>query len=320
MNRIKFLRDEFNMTQKELANRTNLSEGSISLYEKGERKPSLEVLVKLSEIFDCSIDYLLGKSDIRSFKNIVSNTLLNLGIEITNYIPEFALIKNFNLSDKEMDLLLKELFYLLQSDNYTVTDSYKKLYAKNVNISRIEPALLIIERTAEILKGNNEAFKTIQLKLNYYFDSKNAIEYTKEKSNVFPIPESVVKVPIVGKIAAGIPILAIENIIDYAFAPASQIKEGFEYFYLYVEGDSMNLKFNEGDLILIQQQDYLENKEIGIFLIEEEATVKQFREQKGNIFILDPMSSNPINHTQMYDIKETPVKIIGKVISYQGKI
>ena len=142
----------------------------------------------------------------------------------------------------------------------------------------------------------------------------------KEKSNVFPIPESVVKVPIVGKIAAGIPILAIENIIDYTFAPASQIKEGFEYFYLYVEGDSMNLKFNEGDLILIQQQDYLENKEIGVFLIEEEATVKQFREQKGNILILDPMSSNPINHTQMYDVKETPVKIIGKVISYQGKI
>lgn len=83
----------------------------------------------------------------------------------------------------------------------------------------------------------------------------------------------------------------------------------------------MNLKFNEGDLILVQQQDYLEQKEIGVFLIDkDEATVKQFREQKGNIFILDPMSSNPINHTLMYDLKETSVEIIGKVISYQGKV
>lgn len=55
------------MTQKELANRTKLSEGSISLYEKEERKPSLEVLVKLSEIFGCTIDYLLCKSDIRDY-------------------------------------------------------------------------------------------------------------------------------------------------------------------------------------------------------------------------------------------------------------
>ena len=70
MNRIKALRTEFDFTQKELANKLNVSEGSISLYEKEDRKPSLEILVKLSEIFNCSIDYILCKTNIRSSKEI----------------------------------------------------------------------------------------------------------------------------------------------------------------------------------------------------------------------------------------------------------
>lgn len=71
MNRIKQLREENNITQEELANKLNLSsKGIVSMYEKGDRKPSLEVLVKLSEIFSCSIDYILGKSTIRNPKEI----------------------------------------------------------------------------------------------------------------------------------------------------------------------------------------------------------------------------------------------------------
>ena len=66
MNRIKNLREELNMTQQELADKLEGAKSTVAMYEKGDRKPSLEVLVKLSEIFDCSIDYILGKSDIRN--------------------------------------------------------------------------------------------------------------------------------------------------------------------------------------------------------------------------------------------------------------
>ena len=65
MNRIKMLREENKITQEELAQKLDLSKGIISLYEKEERKPSLEVLVKMSEIFNCSIDYILCKSNIQ---------------------------------------------------------------------------------------------------------------------------------------------------------------------------------------------------------------------------------------------------------------
>ena len=65
MNRIKILREEFGYTQQDLANKLSGAKSTIAMYENGTRKPSMDILIKLSEIFDCSIDYLLGKSDIK---------------------------------------------------------------------------------------------------------------------------------------------------------------------------------------------------------------------------------------------------------------
>lgn len=140
------------------------------------------------------------------------------------------------------------------------------------------------------------------------------------ESNVFPTTDIPKKVPVVGKISAGLPILATENIEGYEFAPSSQIKEGYTYFYLRVQGDSMNLKFNEGDIVLVQKQDTLENDEIGVILVDgNDATVKKYKSENG-LVILEPMSTNPENTVQIYNPKDIQIKIIGKVISYQGKI
>lgn len=68
MNRIKQLREEQKLTQQELADKLKCSKSIIGLYESEIRKPSLEVLVKLSEIFNCSIDYILCKTDIRNIE------------------------------------------------------------------------------------------------------------------------------------------------------------------------------------------------------------------------------------------------------------
>ena len=128
------------------------------------------------------------------------------------------------------------------------------------------------------------------------------------------------KLPIVGNIAAGLPIFAEENLEGYDYAPLSYTLEGRNYFFLRVRGDSMNLKFNDGDLILVQQQKYLDDGEIGVFLIDgESATVKKYR-RDNNLVILEPMSNNPENTTQIYDLKKVKVDILGKVISYMSKV
>ena len=75
MNRIKLLREEYNMTQQELADKLDGAKSTVAMYEKGDRKPSLEVLIKLSSIFNCSIDYLMGNSDIRNANGQIDEVL-----------------------------------------------------------------------------------------------------------------------------------------------------------------------------------------------------------------------------------------------------
>lgn len=79
MNRIKSLREEYKMTQQELADKIDGAKSTIAMYEKGDRKPSMEVLIKLSEIFNCTIDYLLGKSDIRNPEELKQIQFANAG-------------------------------------------------------------------------------------------------------------------------------------------------------------------------------------------------------------------------------------------------
>lgn len=69
MNRIKLLRENMNISQEELAQKLKLSKGIISLYENDKRKPSYDVLMKLSELFGCSMDYIIGNN---------TNTIVNV--------------------------------------------------------------------------------------------------------------------------------------------------------------------------------------------------------------------------------------------------
>lgn len=151
------------------------------------------------------------------------------------------------------------------------------------------------------------------------YDVPMARQNIKVDNNIFPMPDNAIPIPVVGKISAGIPLLAVENIVRYAYAPSSQVKQGYTYFYLTVQGDSMNLKFHERDIILVQKQSDLENDEIGVILINGEATVKKYKNENG-LIILQPMSTNPEHQVQIYNPKEKDIKIIGKVISYQGTI
>ncbi len=131
---------------------------------------------------------------------------------------------------------------------------------------------------------------------------------------------SAIEIPILGKISAGLPLFAEEHLEGKAYAPANLIKPGYEYFYLKVKGDSMNLKFNEGDIVLVQKQETLENGQIGVIRVNGyDATIKKYRLENG-LIILEPMSTNTEHRTQIYNPQEIEIAIIGKAISYQGNL
>ena len=108
-------------------------------------------------------------------------------------------------------------------------------------------------------------------------------EGEKEEDRGFYTSKEMVDVPIVGRVTAGMPILAVENIEDSFPLPIDFVGNS-ESFMLKVRGDSMiDAGILDGDLVLVKKQNTAENGDIVVALIEDEATVKKFYKEKGFI-------------------------------------
>lgn len=127
------------------------------------------------------------------------------------------------------------------------------------------------------------------------------------------------KIPVIGRVVAGIPLDAIEEIIDYEEISEAMAKQG-EFFALKVRGDSMEPKFSEGDVVIVRKQDDVESGEIAIVLVNgNEATLKRIKKFNGGINLI---SFNPAYDVFTYsneEIKTLPVRIIGKVVELRAK-
>ena len=142
-------------------------------------------------------------------------------------------------------------------------------------------------RTLKVIKGS---------------DDQPFVKATKD----FYVQKEMVGVPVIGKITAGQPILAVENVTDTFPIPIDFVGNS-ECFMLKVKGESMiEAGILDGDLILVKKQNSAENGQIVVALIEDEATVKTFYKEKDHIRL------QPENHT-MDPIIVPDCQILGKV-------
>ena len=131
------------------------------------------------------------------------------------------------------------------------------------------------------------------------------IEITDDTFNL--TRREVVNVPMIGTVAAGMPILASENITDY-FPIPSELLPNTDIFMLKVKGESMiNVGIHDGDQIIVSKQSTAKNGDIVVALIEDSATVKTFYKEK-NYYRLQP------ENDFMKPILVKEVTILGKVI------
>ena len=131
-------------------------------------------------------------------------------------------------------------------------------------------------------------------------------ENSNDSSKEFYSGKEMVEVPVIGKITAGAPILAVENITDTFPIPIDFVGNS-ESFMLTVRGESMiEAGILDGDYILVKKQNTAENGQIVVALIEDEATVKTFYKEDGHIRL------QPENST-MDPIIVPDCKILGKV-------
>ncbi|WPK11801.1 XRE family transcriptional regulator [Lysinibacillus louembei] len=146
-----------------------------------------------------------------------------------------------------------------------------------------------------------------EVPVSYFFDAEAG------PLNVIPVQPNFVKIPILGTIACGDPILADENHDGYRYEPADTLPKG-NLFYLKAKGNSMEPTVPNGSYVLIREQPEVEYGEIAAVLVngDTEMTLKRVKKQGDTILL---MPDNP-EHEPYIITEENPAHIIGKAVRY----
>ena len=192
--------------------------------------------------------------------------------------------------DEKQDDILKFLIDYL--DNHPYPPSYREI-AKGVDIKSTNS----VKKYLDLLEERNLIKRTDYQNRSIEIIKK---DYSKKKD--------LIKIPLIGKVAAGIPILAVENIEDEFIVSKSIFGTSQELFMLKISGDSMiDIGINDGDYVVVKRQETAENGEIVVAYLDGYATVKTFYND-GQKIILQPQ--NPLYQK----IISTNCQILGKVV------
>ncbi len=304
--RIKDLRSDMKLTQEELAKKLGLNnKSSIANYESGYSVPSDDIKLKMCEVFNCSMDYLMGKSNYRNEDDFFSKN-----IKDTLDFLEFGASDESNFVDfNYIEKIVNNLSKIQDKQEFEIRlKAYVSSFPKEYQIKLENYIRMLCEYSKNFSFSNDK--KKVDI---------NCASSSNDEKNINVIPTTQYYMcPVYGQISAGQPNWAEENIegripID---TNLMDIVNPEEHFFLRVNGESMNKIIKNGAFALIHKQDVVENGEIAVVLVNGyDATLKKFSKQ-GDIIVLTPESTDESFKQQIYT-KDTPIQIIGK---YVGKM
>lgn len=198
------------------------------------------------------------------------------------------------MSESRNDILVKNLLYYLDKLDLTQTEFAREMGYPETTVSNW------------FNKNTYPRPDKVQEMANYFGVRRTDLT---ESNDVQQEPlKNVNSIPVIGTIAAGTPVLADENIIDY-FLIDNRVKADFA---LKVKGDSMiNANIFDGDVVFIRKQPTLENGEIGAILLDTEATLKRFSKTKDSI-ILQAENPSMTDWPRVYT--EGNIQVLGKLV------
>ena len=160
---------------------------------------------------------------------------------------------------------------------------------------------------------NIKSTSTVHIYLSK-LEEKGLIQKENGKSRTLRIDmpqgaENSYKVPLLGQVAAGTPIMTVENFDGYLDFSSHKTYPSNSLFALKVTGESMiDIGIYDGDIVIVEQREYADNGEIVVAMIDDSATVKRFFKESGRVRL------QPENST-MQPIYARDVSILGKVIA-----
>lgn len=217
---------------------------------------------------------------------------------------------------------LGKLIYNFRQEKNMSMDEFAKL----ANLSK--PYISMLEKNKNSRNGKPIVPSVITLKkvskvLNISFDDLiKKLDSGQEIALSEPHIETGhgVRIPVLGRVVAGIPIEAVEEILDYEEITPEMAATG-EFFALQVRGDSMLPTLKDGDVVIVKKQPTVDSGDIAIVLVNgNDATVKEIKESTAGITLI---GHNVAVYTPQFysnaDIKNLPVQVLGKVIEMRRK-
>lgn len=186
--------------------------------------------------------------------------------------------------------------------------------------------------------GNREPnFETLEIFADFFNVDMNVLLGREKKSDttkLLPTTQvventhasksnrKIARVPLLGRVAAGIPIEAIENIEDYEEMYIPALEDPHDYFALRIVGHSMEPRIWNGDIVIVHKQSDVDSGQIAVVLVNgDDATVKQVKKSENGLTLigLNPTVYSPHFYTAD-EVNSLPVRILGAVCEVRGKI
>ena len=198
---------------------------------------------------------------------------------------------------------------------------YMTLYEKNRNDICKDLGFVYTTFTSWETGVNYPRIDKIEMLANYFGVEKSDLIEDKSQEKSPTRHAKGVRIPVLGRVAAGIPIEAIEDVEDWEEISESMAKNG-EYFALKIKGKSMEPRIMEGDVVIVKKQSCIDSGDVAIVLVNgNDATVKQVTKSENGITLI---GWNPsVFPPQVYNndqIKSLPIQILGKVVEIRGKL
>lgn len=312
------LRKEKHLTQSELATALNISRSAISMYENGEREPDLDTLEAIADYFNVDMNQLTGQERYLS-KNSVAYRIQAIMTYQNVSLDELA---------ARLDVDKDSLYDFIYKTPDSEFDGDPRIYgiAEALGVQNVDAFLGCDLFTDDSFENYiNFLFYKIDKNLpltaqesNVVLDYLNGIyddcENISVIDNIIPLPKTK-KVPLIGAIACGEPILAVENIDSY-INMAEDINADFA---LKCKGDSMiNARIFDGDYVYIRTQEDVDDGEIAAVLIGDEATLKRVHKYPGKL-VLSPC--NPMYNDLIYQNEQlNEIRILGKAVAFLSAV
>lgn len=288
---IKNIRKQKGITLRDFEKRTGISRSYLSLLENGRRdNPSPEVIKKISEVLGIDFLELMSRSNMLILKDDDS---------------EFK--------DSTLPILMSNLKNVILNTVCDENGDLKAFYKKKLIEIGYKEEFVDLNKELIIKMIDSLSYSEQIQFLNIFIDNskkETQQQFVAEKVESYNA-NSFLKIPVLGTVAAGVPIYQNEDISEYISVVNKWNYKYDDLFALKVKGDSMiNSRIFDGDMILVKVQNDVENGEIAVVSVNgEEATLKRVKKINGKV-ILYP--DNP-NYEPIF-IDNENAKIIGKVI------